>query len=396
MDYPVTLPNPEVSGHVPKVRTRSTDLPGLDQYSQFEYDYSGAIDVEFFFNAEQSAIFWSFWKTSLIYGGRWFNCAWPALRPGPMVVQFISQPKLTHVYSGSYRVAATVQVRGASLSVHPFIGPLDNYTLNLWGAYSVDRLLSSYTGPSVKARDFSNGALQDIGFTVVGGFNASELSTFLGTHNGSCSSWYSQEGTLARAWGAPFPSQYPTIATAGSFYGALSFDSTVPHQMLTGAASGTPSAFTIYFRGRLRSPLGAQIILEHSANYNSNESMVVYYESGALSIGVHRSVPSGAARSDFTGDFPNNNVHCWAVDRTQLTSAAMTKLYINGVNDVRSADGSAGTLPAGNFTAQGWYLGARGVLAAPASLDAHTLLIYEGVHSDVEKAAISSIVAALP
>jgi hypothetical protein len=117
LNYPSTLPNPEVSLHTPRNRVCGTDLPGFDVYALQEYDYQGAIDVEFFFTAEQSAIFWAFWKTSLMYGGRWFNCSWPALRAGGMVVQFVTQPKLVHVYNGAFRFSASVQVRGATRAV---------------------------------------------------------------------------------------------------------------------------------------------------------------------------------------------------------------------------------------------------------------------------------------
>lgn len=117
LDYPSTLPNPVKAGHTPKARVSATDLPGPGTYESRERDYSGTMAVEFFLTAEQAAEFYIWWRDDLIEGGRWFNCTWPSLRPGPMVVQFLQEPVFNHVYGGATRVSGVVQVRGASLPV---------------------------------------------------------------------------------------------------------------------------------------------------------------------------------------------------------------------------------------------------------------------------------------
>jgi hypothetical protein len=105
------------SVHTPKARASSSSLPGLGAYSARERDYSGTQDVEFFLDATQAAAWYTWWKSDLKEGGLWFNANWPALRPGFMALQFITEPVFTHVYGGAHRVSATVQVRGASLEV---------------------------------------------------------------------------------------------------------------------------------------------------------------------------------------------------------------------------------------------------------------------------------------
>lgn len=120
--YPTTLPNPTKADHKPRYRVHQSDLPGPTSYSSRETDYSGTLDVEFFFTAEQAEEFYTWWKTALAYGGCWFSCSWPALRPGSMVCQFLAEPSFDHVYMGAHRVSATVQVRGASLPVYALSG----------------------------------------------------------------------------------------------------------------------------------------------------------------------------------------------------------------------------------------------------------------------------------
>lgn len=274
-----------------------------------------------------------------------------------------------------------------------FSGPLDAYTTNLWTAVSVRRLLASWTGACFTARDTTDGDLLDIGFDSTGAIDASALSAFLGAHNATARALINQQGTGARGFDNSTTTQQPAAATAGVFDGKFAFDGSNDY-MPTGTNSGTPSAFTVFIRGLLRATT-TQILLEHSTNYNSNNAAIAYYDAGAMSIGVHDTAPGGYSRSDFTGDYVNNNVQCWRFDRSQVTSANMTKLFINGTAETRNGNGDSGTLPDSTFGASAWYLGARGGTVA-AALDVHTLLIYEAALSDADVSAISTILAALP
>lgn len=115
--YPSTLPNPTKAGHTPKARNFATDLEGPASYANRERDFTRTIAVEFFFTAEQAAVFYVWWRDELLYGGKWFNCSWPSLRPGTMVAQFLAEPNFDHVYNGAHRISLLAQVRGASLPI---------------------------------------------------------------------------------------------------------------------------------------------------------------------------------------------------------------------------------------------------------------------------------------
>lgn len=272
--------------------------------------------------------------------------------------------------------------------------PLDSYTTNLWTAMSVRRVLTS-AGNAYTVRRTSDSVIQDIGFDSMGAIDAGALLAFLGASNGTVHAWANQESDSTHGFGTATTTRQPACATAGISDGKVAFDGT-DDLISSGATSGTPSAFTVFFRGLLRSTVGTQILLEHSSNYNSNNSAIAYYDSAKMSVGVHDTAPGGYSRSDFNTDYPNNNVQCWRYDRAQATSAAMSKLFINGSAETRDANGDSGTLPDSTFAAQAWRLGARNGAASPAALDVHTMLIYETALSDADVAAISTIVAGLP
>lgn len=290
---------------------------------------------------------------------------------------------------------ASAQQHDLTVAVTGLGVDIDSYTTGLWAAYSVRKLLTAYSGNALQVRNVSGGALADIGFDGNGDVDAAALATHLGSNNGTARTWYNQQGTSGRDLDQSTTTEQPACATAGVFDGKIAFDGT-DDWMPTGASSGTPAAFTVFVRGRLRSTAGTPIILEHSSNYNSNDSAIAYYASGAMSVGVHGSGGGGGyARSDFTSDYPNDNVQCWRFDRSQVTGGDMAKLFIGGAAETRDASGDSGTLPSGNFGAHPWFLGARSGATAPAALDVHTLLIYEAALSDADIAAISSILAAL-
>ena len=115
--YPSELPNPTKASHTPKVRNFATDLEGPASYANRERDFTRTIAVEFFFTAEQAAIFYAWWRDDLLYGGKWFNCSWPSLTAGSTVAQLLGEPSFDHVYNGAHRIALLVQVRGATLPI---------------------------------------------------------------------------------------------------------------------------------------------------------------------------------------------------------------------------------------------------------------------------------------
>lgn len=280
-------------------------------------------------------------------------------------------------------------------SVQAYAGPLDAYTANLWSALSLKRLFASYLGPCFTGVNTTTSASADIGFNSDGTLNTTALTSLSGANNVAVQTFMSQIGASGRNFDDGGNSaRRPAIVTSGSYLGSVQFDGSTDG-FASGASSGAPSAFTVFMRGKLRGTSGTQIILEHSGNYNSNDAAVAYYDAGSMSVGSHKVSPSGYARSDFSGAFPNDNVQCWRLDRSQSAGAAQSVLFINGTKQTRSGNGDVVTIPSGNFGSFNWYMGARNLGSLFAQLNVHTLLIYEGALSDADVSAISTIVAGL-
>lgn len=76
-----------------------------------------------------------------------------------------------------------------------FVGPLDSYTTNLAGAWSVARrLLSSYTGSLIRIRRSSDSAEQDIGADALGNLDVAAITSFVGANSAYVTTVYHQNG----------------------------------------------------------------------------------------------------------------------------------------------------------------------------------------------------------
>jgi len=97
-----------------------------------------------------------------------------------------------------------------------FVGPLDAYTSNLAGAWSVARrLLTDYTGPLIRVRRSSDDAEQDVGFDGVGALDTAALTTFVGSDSAFVTKVYDQSGSGYDAVQATALAQ-PQIVNAGT------------------------------------------------------------------------------------------------------------------------------------------------------------------------------------
>lgn len=269
---------------------------------------------------------------------------------------------------------------------------LDGYVTTMWGAYSISKLLSSSTSALVAVNTTSS-ASATIGFSG-NSLDTAALATLAGANTCVVSEFLNQEGTSARKFAQATSANRPRIVNAGVYDGKLVFDGT-NDTMLSGAASGTPQGFTVFMRGTQRTTV-TQIVLEHSPNYNSNDACIVYYDVGALSVGVHRITGSGVYRSDYTGAFINANVQAYAMSGAAGGGAANARMFINGVLQSRTGNGDSGVVSASNMGSFAWNLASRNQASTFAALDLHTLLIYESILSNGDITAISGIVAALP
>lgn len=274
-------------------------------------------------------------------------------------------------------------------------GALASYTTGLWAAMSVAKLFSAATKSMVvydtTATTTHNS--QFAGSTT----DSADLATFGGAHTLTVAELTNQHTSgVTRFDGASTPTKYPTVVNAGSYLGKLQFDGS-SDVLASASASGGPSAYTVFLRGKLRSTSSATII-QTDTDYTSAKNAIAYYDSGNLVVAIHLSA-GGAdyAVSNFSGAAPNNNVHCYRWDRTQATGALQAVLFIDGVKQTRTSSGDLGTLTGqGNFAAKTWYLAAKPGASLFSDMDVHTCLIYESALSDADCTAISNIVAALP
>jgi hypothetical protein len=275
------------------------------------------------------------------------------------------------------------------------IGPFDDYTANLLTAISVRRLVTSWAAPGLEMRNTSTNVLTDIPFLADGTLSAAAISAACAGANGAVRSWYNQ--VIPSSFGVDSVSSgaaQPLIATAGAYLGAVRFDGIDDYFNTGSTMHAGASAVTIYFRGALRTLVGTQTILEHSSNHTANEAMAFFAQGSDMAVAVN-DVGVGYVRSNFAGGYPNNNVHCWRVDRSETTGALMARLYINGVLQARSSNNDTGSLPGSTFDSHTWFFGSKNGTSEFAALDAHTLLIYQQAHPPATIAAISQIVAVL-
>ncbi len=93
--------------------------------------------------------------------------------------------------------------------------PLTRLSANSAVAYSLRRMLSTYTGSAIQVRRSSDNATRDIGFTAAGDLDTVALKAFVGFGNsGFVSVWYDQSGNGIHV-SQPTAANQPRIVNAG-------------------------------------------------------------------------------------------------------------------------------------------------------------------------------------
>jgi Alpha-L-arabinofuranosidase B, catalytic len=96
----------------------------------------------------------------------------------------------------------------------PFTGPLDTLQISPIAAWSLRRLTGQWPGAAIRVTRASDGAQQDIGFTVTGDLDLDALAAFAGSGDVTVNTWYDQSGNGHHA-SAPSAAQ-PFIVQAGA------------------------------------------------------------------------------------------------------------------------------------------------------------------------------------
>lgn len=267
---------------------------------------------------------------------------------------------------------------------------LDGYTSGIWGVYSIKKKISAYSGNAVRVRRSSDNAEQDIGLTG-DALDSASLAAFVGSDSAYVTTMYDQSGSGHHLVQTDAAKQ-PRIVDAGVYDGFVRFAGT-DDCFQSNTASGTPSGITAFLRGKLRAVGGVvDIYLEHTADGLSNAGVAVFYAAGSASMNLGTG-PIGTARviSRWTSVVPNDNVHCYRVDRTQTPGSNVAVWFLNGVKTARDSSDDAGAI-AGNFASGLWNVGARDNGSFGAQLNLDTLVLYEAAKSDADCTAISALV----
>lgn len=278
--------------------------------------------------------------------------------------------------------------------------PLDPYSANLWAAYSLTRLLTSYTGALIRVRRSSDNAEQDIGYSGLA-LDTAALATFVGANSAFVKTFYDQSGgthDLAQTTSG----KQPRIVNAGTYDGKLVFDQS-DDSMLTGNTSGTNTAFHMFMKGQIRSQGSVRVICEQKipvtypgallfTNFDAGAGgNMLQAVTGQDPTGADREQTSASASSNFAG----GGVLDVLWDRTQSPSSAAIKFAFNG-----SVLSAATPTPGPNttafspttFEAVPWYLASRGDSSLFSDLDCVTWVIYEASKA-TDRAAIAAALA---
>lgn len=272
-------------------------------------------------------------------------------------------------------------------------GILGPYATNLWSAASLTRVLNAATDCALAER--TSGAVDaTIGFDGGGGIDQTALLAHAGAA-ATVQSFLDQSGN-ARPFLNGTSSGQPAIVSASTYLGKLQFDG-ANDTLSTGVQTYGPNpAITIFLKGRLRSTAATQFIIEHSANYNSNQSCVVYYDSAIsrLVIGSHQLVVNRYAISEFNVTMTTDARWVFRIDRTQTSGANQCVCFKDGVKQTRTgATGETGTVPDNNLAAAALSIGSRNAASGFASMDLYSLVIYSSALSDADCIAISALLA---
>src|SRR4051812_44954889 len=65
---------------------------------------------------------------------------------------------------------------------------------NVAAAFSLRKIVPTYTGSAIQVRRSSDDAMQNIGFTACGFLDTAALKTFVGANNAFVATWYDQSG----------------------------------------------------------------------------------------------------------------------------------------------------------------------------------------------------------
>src|SRR6188768_3266262 len=133
--------------------------------------------------------------------------------------------------------------------------PLDAIpTVNLWSAYGLQRLLTTWSGPLLRIRRSSDNAELDIGFDASNRLDQAALLAFVGANDGFVAKWYDQSGFTRDLVQATAANQ-PKLVTAGVPYKEIRWGFAVNNSLSTTGFNFPSATISAYFSGRVKTPI---------------------------------------------------------------------------------------------------------------------------------------------
>lgn len=303
----------------------------------------------------------------------------------------VKRSRFRRVRPGSRKSQLGFLINPFAFSAATGSGPIDSYTSNIWGAYGLQRLLSSYSGSAIRVRRSSDSTEQDIGFSG-NDLDTSALSTFVGSGTGYVVTWYDQSG-LGHNFSQSTTTKQPVIFDTGVYTKEILFDG-VDDQILTSASCSAVSALSAVWAGHNR--IGASSNSENVLVTGSSEAIVSSnYTSGTYTsnyMGLYAACTTTSI-SHFNGSLSSDtDVYAVRWDRSQGAVTTENTFLKNGV--AVSSVAVAGSQVSGNFTANVWYLG--GSTGSYNRLAIKSLVLYEAAVSNTTIANISTALTPTP
>lgn len=267
---------------------------------------------------------------------------------------------------------------------------LDNYPTGLWAALSYRKLIDNYAGSCIRIRRSSDNTEQDIGF-VGRLIDSAAITSFVGAGDGFVRTVYDQSGNGNHFIQTTSANQ-PRVALAGVLDGFIRFDASNDSLISANTSGGANTALTMFTgKSTLRTTTGTQMVIEHTADTNSNNGADWLGNSGSTAGAVARNASAQIVSITFATNNFDGTSGAVRFDTTEATTANKAKLYRSGA--LQTAGTGVTGVPTGAFANANYYIGGRGGASLFATLNMRDAVIYQGSAglSDGEILAICGI-----
>lgn len=246
-------------------------------------------------------------------------------------------------------------------------------------AYSLRKVISTAT-LAIRVRRSSDDAEQDIGFAS-NALDTAALAAFVGANNAFVTTFYDQTATGINLVQAT-ASRQPRIVNAGTYDGMAVFDGSSDTMSATSVPFGTPRV-GLHMKAAQANQSAAAVLVESSANYNSNVGAFLYYHE----TNWHRFGTNGGVsyRRDFNpGDLSAlNTISLLGQLAVTDGTTPQQRMWVNGVSQSQVGIQGTAATPVVNFTTQNVFVGSRAGTMFFAPMRLKTLAIYSADTSSI-------------